>query len=337
MFPWLVSGNPRRTSRCGARADWPRREERTYVAREREAKAAFRGLLPRRKEEHVGHDGRPQFRDIDSWGLTHPGKVRTANQDHFLVGALTSGVQVVNTSLDLEVGSVSYLSRTASLGVVADGVGGSSGGELAARVAIEALVAEVARSFQRTEFAEASDPDAFSRLLQEAALECHESLVEQAEQDSTKESFSTALTLFLGLWPHAYLLQVGDTRCYIYQQNGLRQITRDQTWGQELLDQGTLSQTKALSSRWANVLSSTIGGQESAPVVTRIERNWGDVVLLCSDGLTKHVSDERITERIAGIQSARQLAEDLLADALEGGGTDNISIIVGRTLPSEAR
>ena len=276
---------------------------------------------------------RPQFGDIDSWGLTHPGNVRETNQDHFLVGGLTSGVHVVSTSLDLEEDSVAFMDRTASLGVVADGVGSSQGGEHAARVAIEALVREVSRSFHEAELAEASDPDIFSRLLQEAALACHESLLERAEREPDKGSFSTALTLFLGLWPHAYLLQVGDTRCYIHQRGELSQITRDQTWAQALIDAGTLSQTKAQETRWANVLSSTIGGQESTPVVTRIERDWGDVILLCSDGLTKHVSDQRISERIAALTSARQLAEDLLQDALDDGGSDNITIIVGRTVP----
>jgi protein phosphatase len=66
--------------------------------------------------------------------------------------------------------------------------------------------------------------------------------------------------------------------------------------------------------------------------VTRITRDWGTVVLLCSDGLTKHVSDERIAERLGAIRSSRQVCEDLLQDALDGGGSDNVTIIVGRTI-----
>lgn len=285
--------------------------------------------------EGVVTKSRPQFGDVDSWGLTHRGKVRQTNQDHFLVGGLTSGVQVLHSSLDLEVPSVAFLDRTASLGVVADGVGGSSGGEYAARIAVEALVSEVSQKFSEAQFREESDPDVFSRLLQDAALECHESLLERADETPDKGSFSTALTLFLGLWPHAYILQVGDTRAYIYQHDTLTQITRDQTWAQDLIDTGTLSQTKAQASRWANVLSSSIGGQETTPVVTRIEREWGATVLICSDGLTKHVTDDLIRERMASMTDARQLSEDLLRDALDGGGSDNITIIVGRTRPRD--
>ncbi len=72
--------------------------------------------------------------------------------------------------------------------------------------------------------------------------------------------------------------------------------------------------------------------------MTRVVRDWGTVVLLCSDGLTKHVSDERIEQRFAPMTSARQLVEQLLQDALEAGGSDNITLIVGRTLkPADAR
>jgi serine/threonine protein phosphatase PrpC len=278
---------------------------------------------------------RPQFGEIDSWGLTHPGKERATNQDHYFMGGLMSGVKVISSSLGHEAEEVAFPVRSATIAVVADGVGSSYGGEHAAQVAVDALVREVARSFHHAEVVEATDPDVFSRLLQDAALACHASLLGRAEQEPGKGSFSTTLTLFLGLWPHAYILQVGDSRAYIYQHDKLTQVTRDQTWAQELIDQGTLSQTKAEASRWANVLSSSIGGQETTPVVTRIERDWGAILLCCSDGLTKHVSNERISELAARMTSARQLAEDLLQEALDGGGSDNITIIAGRTIPRE--
>lgn len=275
---------------------------------------------------------RPGFADIDAWGLTHPGKVRPSNQDHFFVGSLARGVAVDATSIDDEKRMVLFPERLASLAVVADGVGGQSGGEEAARVAVEGLVGAVSRSFHAAEHAETFDPEAFSRLLHEAALSCHDKLLRRAEAEGSRR-FATTVTLFLGLWPHAYILQVGDSRCYVYQGGGLTQISRDQTWAQDLVDSGALSRTAAQASRWANVLSSAIGGEQAAPVVTRLVRDWGAVVLLCSDGLTKHVSDDRIEERLATMTGARQVAEQLVQDALDGGGTDNITVLVGRTLP----
>ena len=76
----------------------------------------------------------------------------------------------------------------------------------------------------------------------------------------------------------------------------------------------------------------TVGtGQGATPVVTRITRDWGAVVLLCSDGLTKHVPEEQIDARIREMTNARQLAEQLVQDAIDDGGSDNITVIVGRT------
>lgn len=283
-----------------------------------------------------GNDDRfttkPRHADIDTWGLTHPGKIRTDNQDHFFVGSVSRGVVVDCTSLDSELSLSDRQERLASLAVVADGVGSTGGGEQASRTAVKALVQEVARSFHDAYPAEARDPEIFVRMLEDAAVECHESLLERAENDPDRKRFATTLTLFLGLWPHAYLLQVGDSRCYMYQDGELTQISRDQTMAQELVDQGVMTITKAHRTKWANVLSSAIGGQQAAPVVTRVVRDWGSVLLFCTDGLTKHVPDEQIKKRLSTMTNARQVCEDLLQDALDDGGTDNISIVVGRTL-----
>jgi len=258
--------------------------------------------------------------------------VRKDNQDHYFVGSLSRGVVVDRTSLSSDMHTVVEPERLASFAMVADGVGGGGGGEEAARLAVQALVQQVAQGFHDAYAAEAAHPEAFPRLLEDAALECHERLQTRAEEAPDHKRFATTMTLFLGLWPHAYLLQVGDSRCYLFRDGALTQLSRDQTMAQDLIDQGALTQTKAHRTRWAHVLSSAIGGQQAAPVVTRLVRSWGSVVLLCSDGLTKHVPDERITERLASMTSARQACEDLLQDALDGGGTDNVTMIVGRTL-----
>jgi serine/threonine protein phosphatase PrpC len=83
------------------------------------------------------------------------------------------------------------------------------------------------------------------------------------------------------------------------------------------------------------VLSSAIGGEEAAPVITQFDQSWDQVGLLCSDGLTKHVSDGRIAERLRTMTSAKQVCETLLQDALDAGGSDNITIVVGRLVPKD--
>lgn len=280
---------------------------------------------------------KPRDRDIDVFGLTHPGKVRQENQDHFLIASLSKQMLVDRTSLPADSQLQTEPERLASLAMVADGVGSGGGGEEASRQAVLAVTEYVARSTEAFYGAVAAEPETFARILADAAMQCHASLVERAGQASGKVRFATTLTLWLGLWPEAYLLQVGDSRCYLYHGGSLTQISRDQTMAQDLVDKGVMSRTGAFNSPWAHVLLSAIGGQQAAPVVTRITRDWGTVVLLCSDGLTKHVSDERIAERIEQMTSSQQLCEDLLQDALDRGGTDNITIIVGRTLkPADA-
>lgn len=281
----------------------------------------------------TGHGHRPGFSDIDAWGLTHPGKGRRENQDHFFVGALARRPDgtVEPLSVTEEADGAPGTERLASLAAVADGVGSSSGGGEAARIAVEELIRAVALAFPEAAETERGDPEVFSRLLHDAALACHDSLVERGRREGERTRFATTLTLFLGFWPHAHLLQVGDSRGYVFHGGELTQISRDQTLAQELVDRGVLTRTAAEKTRWAHVLSSAIGGPEAEPVVTGLVRDWGTVVLLCSDGLTKHVPDERIGERLRSMASAREACEHLLQDALDDGGTDNITIVIGRT------
>ena len=278
------------------------------------------GSIPRRK---------PRDDEIDVYGLTHQGKVRQTNQDHFLICALRKQLEVYQSSLPNIQEMVSGR-RLAYLAMVADGVG-SGRGEEASKQAIEDIVGFVAHSMHCYYTADPSDEKAFSDALEEAALHCHEQMLEHAKKDGDDgSSMATTLTLFLSVWPRSYILQVGDSRCYIYRKGVLTQISRDQTMAEDLVDQGVFTRSDAANTRWAHVLSSAIGGKQTAPVVTGIDRGWDDIGLLCSDGLTKHVSDEQIKERLRTMTSSKQACEALLQDALDDGGSDNITIIIGR-------
>lgn len=275
---------------------------------------------------------KPLDEEIDVFGLTHTGNVRADNQDHFLICALRKQMVVQQTSLPRLERLIGGAERLAFLAMVADGVGGGAKGEEASRLALEA-VAQYVSGTMRCYYATASEDDqAFTRSLQDAALQCSAELRRRGEEDADFQGMATTLTLYLGVWPRAYLLQVGDSRCYIFRNGELRQLTRDQTMAQELMDLGVLKPSEVAGTRFARTLSSSIGGRQIDPVVTRLDMTWGTVVLLCSDGLTGHVSDDRIRERLRSMTSARQVCEDLLCDALEDGGSDNVTIIVGRAL-----
>ena len=273
---------------------------------------------------------RPLDSEVDVYGLTHPGKVRPNNEDHFLICALQKRMQVYHTSLPDTTG-LGGNERIAMLGMVADGVGGAAAGEEASRMALEGVtryVSEALRCYYQT------DPtvdDELVHTLEEAALKVHNELAVATREHTELRGMATTLTLWLGVWPNAYVLQVGDSRCYTLKDGQLTQLSRDQTMAEDLVEQGVFTRADAQHTKWAHVLSSAIGGPQAAPVVRRFQQGWGQVGLMCSDGLTRHVSDERIREILMATKTAREGCEALLQEALDAGGQDNITIIIGRT------
>jgi serine/threonine protein phosphatase PrpC len=277
---------------------------------------------------------KPRDDEIDVHGLTHAGRVRTENQDHFLLATIHKRVNVIATNLEKQQQLPAGEQRVAFLAMVADGVGGEEGGAEASAVALESAMQYVNDSMSCLYDRDVAE-STFTDLLQRCALQSHEAIRERASANARHASMATTLTLFMGVWPAYYLVQLGDSRYYLWREGRLTQITRDQTLANDLVDQGILSRAQAPHTRFAHVLSSALGADTAEPVVTRLHAEWDYVHLLCSDGLTKHVSDERIADRLANMTSAKQVCEQLLADALEDGGSDNITIIVGRQVPKD--
>jgi protein phosphatase len=275
---------------------------------------------------------KPRDDEIDIHALTHPGLVRKENQDHFLICQMRPRLDVVLTSLPEAALPQMDAERLAFLAMVADGVGGGQAGETASRSAVEAVTRYIGEAIHTYYTADASDEASFAESLSAATLRVHEDLVRLAQSTPDIDYFATTLTMLVGLWPRAYVVQVGDSRYYLCNKGTLRQISRDQTVGQDLVDSGALGSDHPAYKKWSRMLSSSIGGSESRPVVSSFASDWDNVHLMCSDGLTRHVSDARIRERLATMTSAKQACEGLLQDALDGGGRDNVTLIVARTL-----
>ena len=287
-----------------------------------------------KQEVPVTTDRKPRDDEIDVHGISHCGKVRKNNEDHYLLATVHRRMNVVSTNLaDLDRLPLPD-QRLAFMAMVADGVGGATGGERASAIALETATRYVVSSMDCYDHAAAAD-GTMTPALQAAALKSHEAVLEQASVEGDGVRMATTLTLWMGVWPWYYLLQVGDSRYYLYREGSLTQVTRDQTIAQELLDQGVFTRAVAERSQFKNVLSSAIGGEASLPVITRLRADWDNVHLLCTDGLTKHVSDEQIAERLRTMTSAQGACEQLLQDALDSGGTDNVTIIVGRATARE--
>ena len=280
-------------------------------------------------------DQRPRDDELDMFGLTHTGRVRTENQDHFLLCTVHPQVHVHGTSLPESDRIATRGERLASVLLVADGVGGSAAGSTASRLATEAVTRYLASALRHYHSPGVSGEEVFQRELHAAAITAHDVVRAEALTEPRAVGMATTLCLAVVIWPWLYVVQVGDSRCYFFQDGQLRQVTRDQTFAQDLVEQGVLSREDARSSPLSHVLSSAIGASEAAPEITRVDvTKRGCVILVCTDGLTKHVSDAEIADHLGAMKSSEQVSRALLQLALDRGGSDNITLVVGRALRS---
>ncbi|MCE2900863.1 MAG: PP2C family protein-serine/threonine phosphatase [Gemmatimonas sp.] len=277
---------------------------------------------------------RPRDDELDLFGITHPGLVRTSNQDQFLLCSVHPQVVVHGTSLADTSAITLRGERVATIMLVADGVGGSADGREASRLATIAVTEYFASAMRCWHAAGSASEQEFTEALRLAAIEAHRRVKAQAAVQLDGRKMATTLSVGIVVWPWLYVVQVGDSRCYYYTDGVLRQVTRDQTVAQEMIDRGALTPERAQNSPLHHVLSSAIGADEALPEISRVDvSKRGDITLVCSDGLTKHVSDDEIAAECARMTSSEQLCRTLLELVLARGGSDNVTIVVGRAIP----
>jgi protein phosphatase len=178
---------------------------------------------------------------------------------------------------------------------------------------------------------EEEDEEDFIDDLKMAMAKCQQSVLAESELLPQRRGMGTTLTMAYIVWPRLYVVHVGDSRCYRLHASKLGQLTRDHTMARELVASGILSDEEAERSRWSHVLWNAIGNaDEVKPEVYRADLTVGDTLLLCSDGLTKHVPDEWIRRCLEKCDSSEQACEQLVDEANQAGGTDNITVVVAR-------
>lgn len=290
-----------------------------------------------RATSHAPSALRPRDDEIDLFGLTHQGHRRASNQDHFLIATIHAEIKVNGTSLTDTTELPLLGNRLGTVLLVADGVGGANDGGAAAKLATESVIQYVASSLRcYHEMGIGNDPR-FLTSLREAAVRAHDAVVAEAAARADHPSLATTLTLGIGVWPWLYVVQVGDSRAYIYSGKRLVQVTRDQTMAQEMLDIGALAPADLPRSPLKDILSSAIGAEQATPEVTRVDvSERGCVLVFCTDGLTKHVTDAEIESYCAMGLSAEKLARSLVDLALDRGGSDNVTVVVAQA-PVKAR
>ena len=266
---------------------------------------------------------------LDVFGLTDIGKKRKANEDQFVIALMRKSLELEHTSLENTESLDRFGQATARLLMVADGVGGSVGGGLASSSAVQALTEYLGQTAGCYYKFDVDTEHEFLDQLEGAVQKAHERIQSHTPKGRGP---ATTLTMVTLVWPRGYVIHVGDSRGYHLRGGRLRQFTQDQTMGELLVEEGVMTEEQARDSGMHNVLSSALGA-DYIPSIGLIDFRFNDALLLCTDGLTKHVSDEEITAILERGEAAESTCRELVDAALEAGGTDNITVVVCRMVP----
>lgn len=232
-----------------------------------------------------------------SSGQTDPGRVRRTNQDAW------------------------YADRDGRLFLVADGMGGHAGGEEASRLAIEIIRGYVLDRWLL------DIPSA--TLLEKALLEANDEILTDQLVHPERAEMGTTVTALLYRQNEWWCAHVGDSRLYHWQQGQLSQMTEDHTWVARAVKVGELTALQARSHPWRHVLMQCLGREEFGPIdLFPLAVKDGDLLLLCSDGLTEELTDEAISREIRVNPSVQDMTQALVELAKANGGRDNITVVL---------
>jgi protein phosphatase len=269
----------------------------------------------------------PERVRVEFGALSHPGKVRTRNEDHYAVVRRHRSRTVLSTNMPAE--TLPQTEEDAYVMAVADGIGGAAFGDLASMLALRTGwdLAERETSWAlNVNDAEAETlPDKFDAYVQLI----HRRLVRQAEVDPQTAGMGTTLTAAYTVGSEAFVAHIGDSRAYLYRDEAIHRLTRDHTVAEELVAAGM---SPGDASKFGNLLTNSLGGK-GGKVVTDVHHFQlcdGDTLLLSTDGLTDLVEDEEISQVLASRDDPQDACQALLDLALDRGGKDNVTIIVAR-------
>ncbi len=238
---------------------------------------------------------------------SHPGKVRPLNED--AVGA------------DPNIG----------LFVLADGLGGYNAGEVASTMAVSSLLSGLGAELQRAHASEDASFDP-ARALRDALVKMNDEIFRAALHSTMYEGMATTAVVAWFLGGRLWVAHAGDSRLYRFRAGALRQITRDHSFSQELLDAGMISEEEARVLPAKNLVTRAVGASPTLePEVHDYDLEAGDIILMCSDGLTEMVNNAEIGSMVdADQRDIAQAARRLVDNANKAGGRDNCSVILVR-------
>ena len=235
-----------------------------------------------------------------NFGLTDIGQVRKKNQDYY------------------------YISDDGCINILADGMGGYAGGEVASKLATLSAKAYIEEHFDKNnEYEKQEILDVIKNAMEYANSEVHK----KAQEEKELELMGTTLEICLIYKDKMFIGHVGDSRVYRLRQGIIRKLTKDDSYVQKLVEDGTITKEEAKNHPKKNMLVKALGCETNLEVNVFYKKFLtDDIVLICSDGLTNMVSEEQIYNIISN--DINQAAKDLVSEANKNGGLDNITLII---------
>jgi protein phosphatase len=257
---------------------------------------------------------------IKLFGRTDVGQVREHNEDNFIVADLTRKTRGL-----MEGERTQLVGPRGTLMGVCDGMGGAAAGEIASQLAVDII-------YERMSDGDAPrDRDDIARRVMRSIEEAGAKIYQEAKADRTRRGMGTTSTIAALIDDYLFLGQVGDSRGYVLRNHKLVQVTRDQSLVNQLIEAGQLTEEEAETFEHNNIILQALGTSDTVQVdLTYVELRRGDVLLLCSDGLSGMVRADDLRETLDTIADPLEACKVLTERANQAGGHDNITCIVAR-------
>lgn len=266
-------------------------------------------------DAEVAGAGEPSIITVRVVGRTDVGLVREHNEDNYLLADLATGSREPQT--------FHTVSPSGLLLAVCDGMGGAAAGEVASQMAVDTLYEMMRRSVPQT------DRDALARSLVRSVEEAGTRIFESARADRSRRGMGTTATVAALMDRTLFVGQVGDSRAYVLRSRELKQITKDQSLVNQLIEAGQLTEDEAEAFEHSNIILQALGTTEAVSVdLTFLELRAGDRLLMCSDGLSGLVHGDVIRDVLSEIEDLDTCCERLIELAKAGGGHDNVTVIL---------
>jgi serine/threonine protein phosphatase PrpC len=257
------------------------------------------------------------------FGISNVGLIRHDNQDSFLIANLETGdIATMSAPSLVSVHTAPFIV------VVADGVGGAASGALASSIATETILSELHRWWHKVP---KRTPESIEAAMKRGIDIANKAIHQKANTSPEHHGMGTTTTLALVLDGEAFIAQVGDSRAYLVRKGAAKQLTKDQSFVQRLIDAGRMTAKEAAQSEHRNIILQALGPEEK--VVTdfyRVKLENGDVLVVCSDGLSNQVSAEEIGRITRGAGGPEDICHALVEEAMHTGAPDNVTVVTAR-------